>query len=322
MPNAIPLQDWLGVVDSEYLSSFIEGGGTSVKFAVIDDELRPRLRQALASQSAGQGYVFTVLDAAKVRAHMPQDLFFEIARQVDWRGLARRFILSQAPQLGYNVDGIAPDGQGNIYRSVASIANVEPEVVLQGLRPIIQSEIFKNPQMVKDFRVAMTQLCQREYSDDDGHYGGQPLIEWLTGENLRITPVKPFFVYTPINRTTARNFLESAIFWFRLAGYTGTVIFFDNSRITLSQRPGDGSRYYTRAMVMDHYELLREFIDESHRLTGAFMVVSPDNDFLNEELGRGSRGYGIYEALMTRVMADVRDRNLANPMASLVQLSE
>ena len=309
-------------MDSEYLSSFIKDGGTSVKFAVIDDELRLRFRQDLASQSEGRGYVFVLLDAAKIRAHMPQDVFFEIARQVDWRGLARRFILRQAPQLGYNVEGIDPDDQGNVYRSVASVANVEPEVVLQGLRPIIQSEIFKNPQMVKDFRVAMTQLCQREYSDDDGHYVGQPLIEWLTGENTRITPVKPFFVYTPINRTTARHFLESAIFWFRLAGYTGTVIFFDNSRVTLSQRPGDGSRYYTRAMVMDHYELLREFMDESYRLTSTFIVVSPNSDFLNEEHGRGSRGYGIYEALMTRVMADVRDRNLANPMASLVQLAE
>lgn len=73
---------------------------------------------------------------------------------------------------------------------------------------------------------------------------------------------------------------------------------------------------------MDHYELLREFIDESHRLTGAFIIVSPNSEFLDEERGRGSRGYGIYEALMTRVMADVRDRNLTNPLASLVQLAE
>ena len=312
----------MGIVDAEYMSSFIKDGGTSVKFAVTDDESRPQLRQALANCSQGHGYVFVVLDAARVRAHMPQDLFFEISGQVDWRGLARRFILRQAPRLGYNVEGIDPDDRVNIYRSVAAIANVEPEVVMQGLRPIIQNEIFKNPQMVKDFRVAMTQLCQREYSDDDGHYGGQPLIDWLTGENTRIAPVKPFFVYTSINRTTARNFLESAVFWFRLAGFTGTVIFFDNSRVTLPQRPDDGSRYYTRAMVMDHYELLREFIDESHRLTGAFIVVSPNRDFLDEERGRGSRGYGIYEALMTRVMADVRDRNLTNPLASLVQWGE
>ena len=249
-------------------------------------------------------------------------MFFEIARQVDWRALARRFILRKAPQLGYNIDGINPDGEGDVYRSIAAMANVEPEVVMQGLRPIIVDGIFKNPRMSKDFRVAMTQLCQREYTNNDEHYGGQPLIDWLTGKNLRITPVKPFFVYASINRTTARNFLESAIFWFRLTGYTGTVIFFDNSRVTGKQRPDDGSRYYTKAMTMDHYELLREFIDESHRLTGAFIVVSPNDDFLDGERGRSSRGYGIYEALMTRVMADVHDRNLANPMASLVQLAE
>ena len=71
---------------------------------------------------------------------------------------------------------------------------------------------------------------------------------------------------------TARGFLESAVFWFRFVGHTGTVILMDNSRVTLSDNPRDGSRFYTKAMVMDHYELLREFVDESHRMSGVFMV--------------------------------------------------
>ena len=61
----------MDIVNSEYLASFIEEGGTSVKFAVIADEWRPQLQQALASQAESRGYVFVVLDAAKIRAHMP-----------------------------------------------------------------------------------------------------------------------------------------------------------------------------------------------------------------------------------------------------------
>ena len=321
MPNAMQVRDWLDVVNTEYLSAFVRDGGTTVKFAIIADESRPQLRQALYRQSSELGYVFAAVDASAIRAHMPQDMFFEIAKQVDWRRMARRFILRQASQIGYSVEGIDVDSQEGIYHTIASAARVDPQLVRQELRRRIETEVFKNTQMVKDFRLAMTWLCWSEYTDDDGAYRAQPLIDWLSGANLRITPVKPFSVHTTINRTTARNLLESAVFWFRVVGYSGTVIFVDNSRVTLSDNPRDGSRFYTRAMVMDHYELLREFVDESHRMTGVCMVVSANYDFLDEDPGRGSRGYGIYEALMTRVMADVRDRNLTNPAASLIQLT-
>ena len=321
MPNAMQVDAWLSFVDDEYLSSFIRDGGASVKFAVITDASRPRLLQELERQSKGLGHVFAALDAANIRAHMPQDVFFEIAKQVDWRSMARRFILRQASQIGYSVEGIDADFQEGVYHAIASVARVDPQLVRQELRRRIETEVFKNTQMVKDFRLAMTWLCWSEYTDDDGAYRAQPLIDWLTGTNLRITPVKPFSVHTTINRTTARNILESAACWFRVVGYAGIVIFMDNSRITLADNPRDGSRFYTKAMVMDHYELLREFVDESYRMTGVLMVVSPNDGFLDEDRSRGSRGYGIYEALMTRVMTDVRDRNLVNPAASLVQLT-
>ena len=48
------------------------------------------------------------------------------------------------------------------------------------------------------------------------------------------------------------------------------------------------------------------------------MVVT-SNEFLDETKDR--KGYGIYEALRTRVMNDVRDRHLVNPVASLSRLS-
>jgi hypothetical protein len=174
--------------------------------------------------------------------------------------------------------------------------------------------------MARDFRVAMSHLCLAEdIGFNDDAYVGQPLIDWLTGANARIGNVKHFAVHTPVNRTTARHLMESAFYWIRYAGYGGVVIFLDNTRVTLPRRPQDGSRYYTKAMVIDHYELLRELIDSADRLSGALVVVAANPDFLDEDTR--SRGFGSYEALMTRVMNDVRDRNQANPMASLVRLS-
>ena len=69
---------------------------------------------------------------------------------------------------------------------------------------------------------------------------------------------------------------------------------------------------------MDHYELLREFVDNVDRLSGTLLMVATNYDFVDE---RAPKGYGIYEALRFRVMDDVRDKVLVNPVASLVRLS-
>ena len=74
-------------------------------------------------------------------------------------------------------------------------------------------------------------------------------------------------------------------------------------------------------MTLEHYEMLREFIDGVDRLRSTLMLVVTSEEFLDPSPDRRSRGYGIYPALQTRVMDDVRDSNRANPVASLVVLS-
>ena len=162
-------------------------------------------------------------------------------------------------------------------------------------------------------------LCLAELQYDGGSYGCQPILDWLTGENNRIGPLRPFSLRTPINRTTARHFIESTLYWLRAAGYSGTVIFFDANRVTLARNPRDGERYYTRAMAIDHYELLRGFIDDTDRLTAALLIVATSPEFIDDHAPRGWR---IYDALRTRVMDDVRDREHANPVAALVRIGE
>ena len=322
MANTIGLHDWLQHIDSEYLATFIKDGdgGASIKFAVTEDELKPTLYEAMKSKCQELDYLFIKLDAVETKVHMPQDIFFRIASQTDWRLLARRFILRLAKGRGFGIDGIVPEDVENIFKAIGRINNnLDLQSVLLELRPEITDRVFKEYSMGKDFRVAMTQLCLYENIPPNQQYGGQPLVDWLTGENTRVSSVKPFAINTGINRTTARHFIESALFWFRHVGYSGTVILLDNSRVTLSPNPKDGRRYYTRAMVMDHYELLREFVDDIGRLAGTLLVIVTNSAFLDGDAR--SRGFGIYHALMTRVMDDVRDKNLVNPIASLVRLS-
>jgi len=315
MSNTIPIQEWLRFIDSEYLSTFIKDGGASVKFAVTPEQKKPELYSALKAQCQELDYIFVELDAISSRVHMPQDIFFALARQIDWRLLARRMVLRLAEERGFNVNEIdLTDNSENIFRALGLANNLEGRFILQDIRRAIEARVYMNQQMARDFKVAMTHLCTNMGSGEST----QPLLDWLTGANTRIGNVRTFYIRTSINRTTARHFIESAMYWVRHVGFAGTVVLLDNSRVTVGRNPKDGERYYTRAMTIDHYELLREFIDDVDRLTGTMIAIVTNNDFVDDH---SIRSWKIYPALQTRIMDDVRDRNLINPVAALMRLS-
>ena len=311
MANTISVGDWLGALETEYLEDFVRDGGSTVKFAVVPSERKTELRTAAQSRCVELGCAFVELDAASIRAHMPQDIFFGLATQLDWPQLARRVVLGIAADEGFSVDGIDPIDDAAVFEAIATVNGVEARSVRQELRPPIERRVRNNAGMARDFRVAMSHFC---LSRETPH----PLVHWLTGANTRISNIRSFSVHTPINRTTARYFIESALFWIHHAGFAGTVVLFDTSRVTVARNPRDGGRYYTKAMAVDHYELLREFIDDVDRLAATLLAVVTAPEFIEDD---GVRSWNIYDALRTRIMDDVRDRNLVNPVAPLVRLS-
>ena len=319
MTHSLPVDEWLDVIEQEYLATFVANGGGAVKFAVADAGCRPVISEQLEDRCEALGYLFVKLDAAAFRAHMPQDMFHAVAAQLDWRLLARRFILRALAAKSYHVDGIDPGRTVSVVDDVARANRLEAHFVIAELRPLLQEEISKNRRMARAFRAAMTHLCLKEMDTARPPYSGAPLLDWLTGRDKRISNVRPFQIHSVINRATARYFIESALYWIRHAGYSGTVILLDNTRLAVMRNPRDGQRYYTRSMVVEHYEVLRQYIDDADRLPGALVVVVPDETFVDEH---SLRGWGIYPALWTRVMDDVRDRNIGNPVASLVRLSD
>jgi hypothetical protein len=224
-------------------------------------------------------------------------------------------VLQLAEERGFNVNEIdMTDDSENIFRVLGLANNLEARFILQDLRQAIEARVYKNQQMARDFKVAMTHLCTNMGSGEST----QPLLDWLTGVNTRIGNVRTFYIRTSINRTTARHFIESTLYWVRHVGYAGTVVLLDNTRVTVGRNPKDEMRYYTRAMTIDHYELLREFIDDVDRLTATMLAIVTNNDFVDDH---SIRSWKIYPALQTRIMDDVRDRNLINPVAALMRLS-
>ncbi len=320
MSNTLPIQKWLDVVKAEYLDGFIKEGGAAVKFAVpVAEGLGPLLKTRLSEIASGLGYLVAAVDSGETRVHMPQEIFFRVAQQIDWHSLARRMVLKLCIDKGYKADSIDIQDETPIIEALSQANSVEESMIALEIRNPLFRAVTKNTNMSRDFRMAMTQLCRAEMGGVDKSQYATPIMEWLTGSNRRIANVRSYSIYNGIVRTNARHLLESLLYWVHLAGYSGTVVLLSNSRVTLRRNPRDGSLFYSRPAVMDHYELLRELIDSTDRLQGFLGIILSNEDFLDDDPRR--KGVPIYQALQTRIADEVLARNQANPMATLVRLA-
>jgi hypothetical protein len=145
----------------------------------------------------------------------------------------------------------------------------------------------------------------------------QVLTDWLTGRNNAVSAVKPYQIFSRINRNNARFLLESLLRWVRFAEIPGVVVICDLRRLMMGRNPHDDLVYYSKAGVLDAYEVLRQFFDGTDRLNGCLMILLPDISFLDDF----SRGIHAYPALKFRVYDEIHDKELVNPLASLVRLS-
>jgi hypothetical protein len=311
---------WLSFIKQEYLESYIRDGGCSVKFAVPFDQSCGRfVCDGLLRVGNELGYLVAKISASDTKIHMMDEVFFRTAEQLSWTGLSHQVIRRLAAKAGYNwPNSNVGDIDVPLYEQLACENKIEPQMLLLDLKKEIGNQVFKERKLAKDFRVAMTHLCLAELSGGPNRpITVRILTDWLTGRNRTIGAVKPYQIFRKVNRATARYFFESMVYWVRLAGNPGILLLMDTARLMLPRDPYDRGIYYTKAAVLDAYELLRQFIDGGDRISGYLMIVLPSRAFLEDH----SRGLGAYEALKFRVFDEIRDKALVNPMASLVRIS-
>jgi len=316
MTNSITPSEWLGFIEREYLGTFIRDGGSAIKFAVpLDETARAEVLGGLTRLADQTAYTVVRISAADTRIHMADEIFFRTAEQIPWQLLSRRFIARLAADAGY---AWSDGAEGPVYLHLAETNRVEPQMLLLDLKKAIGNKVLKEQSLSRDFRVAMTHLCIAELSGGpDGATTVKILTDWLTGRNKAVSAVKPYHIFRKINRNTARFFFESMVRWVRITACPGMVILLDAQRVMLARNPRDLGVFYSKAAVLDTYEVLRHFIDGVNNLEGFFLVVVPDVSFL-EDL---SRGLSAYEALKFRVFDEIHDRHLVNPMSSLARLA-
>ena len=328
------VDEYLEFAAEEYLRPYIGRGGTAVKLVAVGDrETAGRFAAGLAglcgpdgvsgapgSPADGRRFGFAVVDAVDTRVHMMDQLFFAIARQIDWMRLAGRVLREAYQQAGFPAAG--QDDADLTVAAVAAYHGIDTMELYRTIRRTLESSVLADATLAHQFRIAMLRLCQAH----TGHTDVSPADEatvlgWLRGEKVLVSQLKAVLLHTRIARHNARPLLTSLTRWLRRAGSAGLVLHLDLARIAVVRRPAVEERdgfYYSRAAALDAYELLRQLIDATDELEGLFVTVSLPPGLVTDE----SRGLPAYSALQLRVADEVRDRNRANPYASLVRLDE
>jgi len=300
----------------EYLASYLPAGGGSVKLVVTGDaDVADRFEQSLRAVADQQRCLMVGLSAETTKAHMIDQVFFAVARQVDWDHVA-------AAVVGTAYDDIAvPATPGRLTVSeVAADHDLDARELYRSVRRQLEHSLLADTSLPRELRRALLRLAQAHLGSGDVHPDeARIVLDWLTGERVGLRELRAAMIYARIGRHNARALLTSVGRLLMRAGYGGLVLHLDLTRMAEARRPALPERtgtYYTKAAVLDAYELLRQLIDATDDLTGMLVLAVMPPDLVSDE----KRGLPSYAALQLRVADEVRDRRRANPFASLVRL--
>jgi hypothetical protein len=310
----VELDEWLTLLQREYLEDFVKAGGSAVKFAVVpNDRLAERVKDELTRRSQKLGYLITSVDAAYARIHLIDKLFHQVADQIPWTHQARELLLR-----AYQAQGCRVSEDVDL-QAVADENGLSVQDLLVPVRRSLKELVNSQREFPKDFRYAMLWLCSAvAHFPGVGEDQALPIQEWLCGQLRLISALKEQLIFQKIGRHNARAMFSSLGSWTRLTGSTGLVLLLDIRALAVARKAdSNGNFHYSPQAVMDAYEGLRQLVDAADELVGTLVVVVASPETFHDT----TRGVKIYKALEERVWPDIRLKSRANPLSALTTLA-
>ena len=309
--------EYAGFLAREYLTSYLPAGGAAVKVAVVgEDGAADRLEAALAAATADIRALHVPISAEATRVHMVDQIFLAISRALDWESVAAAHVRAAYEDASFPV----PEGADLTVTAVARRHEVDGKELYRSVRRLLERSLLGNPAIAPEMGRAMLRLAQAQLSGSDIDAAERDaVLGWLHGELKSITALRSALIYSRIGRHNARAMLVSTAALLLASGYRGLVMQLDLSRLAEGRQPPAELRsgfYYSKAAVLDAYEVLRQFIDATDELRGVLVIAVVPPELMTDE----TRGLPAYSALHLRVADEVRDRRRANPFAALVRL--
>ena len=313
--EALDTPSYLDFLDREYLATYVGRGGAAVKLLVTDDEFATE-SLAKGLDVVGDGFQHVAVSAETTRIHMIDQIFAEVARQLDWIALAEAVVRRAFDEAGFPLG----DRAELSIPAVAAHYEVDSGELYRSVRRAVEKIVLKDSDLSHEFRTAMWRLCQSRLGRGDVSQAEcATVIGWLRGERVPAAELRKLSLQAKVSRHNARSLLLSLTHWIRLAGHSGLVLRLDLTRLALARRPPVGLRdgqYYSKAATLDAYELLRQLIDGTDEFEGLLVAVLLPQELVNDE----ARGLPAYSALRLRVVDEVRDRARINPYSTLVRI--
>lgn len=313
----IPVPDYLQFVDNQYFSTFLKNGGTTVKFCVAEDEDQTSFKSQLIDMAEQSNYFVAQLDASTTKIQMIEQIFFEVAKKIDWRVLAANACKTACESAGY---AIPNDIESPSIETLARYYDTDLRELQRDVQKRLQKEIYRDYNMIQEFRIAMLRLCQFELATgqvSDAEFDS--LNQWLQGSLPQISLLKSARIFRKISRNNARQMLFSLTHWLVKNGYSGVILVLDLRQFFRSRQIVDGSNlpnFYTRAAILDAYESIRQLIDNADEFANMATFVCVPPEFISDR----SRGIDLYQALKLRIYDEVRDQRRDNPFGTLIRL--
>ncbi len=301
---------------AEYLASYLPAGGGSVKIAVVGDaEVADRFEQSLLEVSNEHDCLLARVSAETTKAHLIDQVFFAVSRQVDWNQIASAIV-----RTAYD-DIAVPAGPGElVVAEVAAGHDLDPRELYRSVRRQLEQTLLTDTALPRELRRGLLRLAHAHLASGDvDPTEAQVVLDWLTGEPVSLRDLRAAMIYTRIGRSNARAMLAALGRLLLRTGRGGLVVLLDLTRLAEARRPALAERtgtYYSKAAVLDAYELVRQLIDATDDLAGMLVVAVVPPELVSDE----QRGLPSYAALQLRVADEVRDLRRPNPFASLVRL--
>ncbi len=313
--GSLSVPDWTAFLAREYLADYLPAGGAAVKVAVAGSaDTASRFDRALGAASDTAGCVYVTVSASDVKLSHIDALFFAVARQLDWDALAADVVRRAYDAIAF------PAGAGLTVAEVAAEHDVDARELYRSVRRQLEQTLLGDPALARELRRAVLRLAQGQLGGGDLQQAEHDaVLGWLRGETTSLATLRPLLISARIGRTNARPILTSLTRLLLAVGRRGLVLHLDATRLAESRRPPVEQRsgvYYSKAAVLDAFEVLRQLIDATDELRGMLVVAVLPPELVTDE----GRGLPAYTALQLRVADEVRDRRRANPFAALVRL--
>jgi hypothetical protein len=310
----VALTEWVELLRDEYLAEFVASGGAAVKLAVAPPDRAPETLDAVAAAAEDQGYRVVQVDSAQTRVHMIDRLFHAVARQIDWDALTDRYLRALLRDQGIQVE------EGRALREMDAIADangrLKPDLLAE-INRLITNRVLEDFSLSREFRTAVAMLCWGQINPQNVSPTDAEIIkQWLVGEKCSLAALKRMQIYQRISRQNARMLLLSLAVWLHEVGGPGLVLLLDLNAVVTDFAVGVNPVRYTRTTVLDTYEVLRQFIDETDEMEYMMVVAVAGPGLVDDP----RRGVDNYTALKLRTSDEVRDRDRPNPLNAMVRL--